>query len=131
MYSSKESKLLPIFVSYRGDARPDSRAEPVVFAHKNRPAGQKIGRLHGRIAGAPLVPRDGRANRGRQASGVKPLGSREVAHAGKHDALAAALAESRYLDALDIKAVIGSVETPSVRSVGAPKEMSNDQRQLS
>jgi len=47
------------------------------------------------------------------------------------DALAAALAESRYLDALEIKAVIGSVKTPAVRKVGAPKEMSDDQRQLS
>lgn len=47
------------------------------------------------------------------------------------DALAAALAESRYLDALEIKAVIGSVVTPSVRNVGAPKEMSDDQRRLS
>ena len=47
------------------------------------------------------------------------------------DALAAALAESRYLDALEIKAVIGSVKTPAVRKVGARKEMSDDQRQLS
>ncbi|MGD1037819.1 MAG: AAA family ATPase [Roseiarcus sp.] len=47
------------------------------------------------------------------------------------DALAAALAESRYLDAHEIKAVIGSVKTPGVRKVGAPKEMSDDQRQLS
>jgi ATP-dependent Zn protease len=47
------------------------------------------------------------------------------------DALAAALAESRYLDALEIKAVIGSVETPAVRKVGAPKEVSDDQRRLS
>jgi ATP-dependent Zn protease len=47
------------------------------------------------------------------------------------DALAAALAESRYLDALEIKAVIGSLKTQSVRKDGAPKEMPDDQRWLS
>ena len=47
------------------------------------------------------------------------------------DALAAALAENRYLDTLEIQAVIGSLKTPAVRKVGAPEEMLDDVRQLS
>ena len=39
------------------------------------------------------------------------------------DALAATLAKSRFLDALEIKAVIGSVKTPSVCDVDVRKEM--------
>ncbi len=47
------------------------------------------------------------------------------------DALAAELAEKRYLDALEIKAVIGSVKTPPVRTIGKRKEVSDDHHQLS
>ena len=46
------------------------------------------------------------------------------------DALAAALAENRYLDTLEIQAVIGSLKTPAVRKVGAPEEMFDGRLEL-
>src|ERR1019366_3365813 len=53
-YTLSLHDALPIY------ARLDSRAEPLVFAQKNRAARQKIRPLHGRIAGAALVPHESR-----------------------------------------------------------------------
>jgi len=47
------------------------------------------------------------------------------------EALAAVLAENRYLDTLEIQAVIGSLKTPAGHKVGAPEEMFDDVRQPS
>src|ERR1035441_9853355 len=70
------------FAEAEGGERPEDGTnaslqageEALVFAEKNRAAGQKIGPLERRIAGAPLVPHGGRRDEQDLAGAAPDLG---------------------------------------------------------